>query len=76
MEFEEGELYEVDELPDNKMNKSGNLEWVDDNTLALATETDNEETMLLEFEFSHVRCTDVSYVTETGEVVDSREELS
>jgi len=31
-----GDKYGLDELPENQMNKSGKLEWVSDDVLALA----------------------------------------
>lgn len=61
-EIELGELYEIDELPDNKMNKSGKLEWVADDTLALATGR-----MIYEFEMA-VKCVRIAETTETGEM--------
>ena len=33
-----GETYSLDELPENEMNQSGNIEWVSDDTLALISD--------------------------------------
>lgn len=70
-EFEEGEHYEIDELPENETNKSGKLEWVGDETLALVT----NDGQMVEFWWSHVECTDVKYVDrDTGGIHDTRGE--
>jgi len=67
-EFVEGVVYELDEIPDNEMNNSGKLEVVDkEGTLALV-----HDGQVLEFEHSHIRCTDVKYLTDDGEVVEEK----
>lgn len=65
--IEEGEIYENDELPESDMNNSGKLEIVDrEGTLAARFEN-----KLVEFERTgQVRCTDVKYVGENGDVVE------
>lgn len=60
--IEHGELYTLDQLPENKMNHSGNLEWVNDDTLALATDG-----MVYEFEMA-VKCVRVAETGENGEM--------
>lgn len=67
--IELGELYELDELPDNQMNNSGNLEWVADNTLALAVDG-----MIYEFEMA-AKCKRVAETGDNGEM-NVIEELS
>lgn len=69
-QFKEGEVYRIDELPDNQMNKSGKLEWVDDEQLALCTE-DRQQVILW---FSHVKVKEVKYITEDGKLLDERPE--
>lgn len=68
-EFEVGDEFDLDELPDNEMNPTGeSLEWVGDETLALAT----EDGQLVEFWWSGVEVTDVKYVTDDGDVVNEK----
>lgn len=69
MQFEKGETYAIDELPENQMNNSGKLEWVNDNTLALALGEEHDY-QVVEFEFSHVKAIDVYAIDpDTGERV-------
>jgi hypothetical protein len=62
MEFEIGEMYRTDELPENVMNKSGKLEWVSDNVLALAL----DDGRLIEFEMA-VECTTIAEIDSDGQ---------
>ncbi len=65
MDFETGEHYQIDELPDNELNHSGNLEWVGDDTLVLV-----HDGKQVEFKFSKVQCKDIKYITEDGDLVE------
>ena len=56
-EFNEGEVYELDELPDSEMCNSGKLEMVGDGRLA--GEFDGH---YVTFEWAGVRVTDVTAV--------------
>lgn len=68
-QFEEGEEYSLDELPENQMTNSGKLEWVDDKTLALVT----EDRQMVELWWSSVEVTDVKYVDEDGNLHEERQ---
>lgn len=60
-EFEEGEEYEMDRLPDSDMTPSGNLEMVGDRTYG-ARYGDT----LVTFVVKNVECIDVRGVDEVG----------
>jgi len=63
-EFEVGETYSLEELPENVMNNNGKLEMVGDNLYALAL----PDGRMVEFEMA-VDCTCVWQLdTETGEL--------
>ena len=65
-EFDVGETYSLDELPENVINGNGKLEWLDDNLLALALPDGRQ----IEFEMA-VECTCVWQLDqETGEIED------
>lgn len=75
IEFEEGEVYDMDELPDSTMTKSGNLEWVGDDEDGAILALTTEDGQVVEFHWSHVECTDVKYLDkETGDLYETREE--
>lgn len=65
MNFEEGAVYELDELPESDMTHNGKLELVGDNTLG-AKYGDKYVT----FEWHTVRCTDVTNVSEIAETIE------
>lgn len=64
-EFVEGESYAIDDLPDNDMNKSGELEWVGDGKLGFT-----HDEVVVTFKFSHVEALDVKYLTEDGDLLE------
>lgn len=68
-ELEVGERYALDELPENDLNKSGNLEWVGDNLLVL-----NSDGVVYEFEMA-VECTAIKKLNEDGstDLVEQKE---
>lgn len=66
VDFEEGEEYSLDELPENEMNNSGELEIVDnEGTLALVYDG-----QVVEFRWSGVEVTEVKYLDEDGNLHD------
>ena len=62
MNIELGEKYLPDELPDNDMNNSGELEWVGDDIIALAVDG-----KVYEFKMA-VECTSISKIKPDGEI--------
>lgn len=68
-EFKEGEEYALDELPENDMNNSGNLEWVGDETLVLVHNNQH-----VELWYSSVKVRDVKYINDDGVLEDARPE--
>lgn len=65
-EFDVGEMYSLDELPDNVMNNSGDLEYLGNNLYGLALPDGRH----IEFEMA-VECTCVWQLDrETGEVAE------
>ena len=69
-DIEVGERYVPEELPENQMNQSGKLEWVDDDVFALVCAN-----MIFEFKFA-VECTGFGEITDEGEIVELEGELS
>lgn len=61
--FTEGEEYALDNLPESDMTNSGNLEVVDREGTLAARYGD----VYVEFEWSKVRCTDVTRVSEISQ---------
>jgi len=59
LKFKEGEEYSFEELPDSDMNKNGKLEALGDGRLAA-----RYGEKCVEFEWSKVRCIDVTHVSE------------
>jgi len=67
--FEIGDVYEIDALPENQMNNSGKLQQVGGNLFALWTDDDK----LIELERAGFRVTDVKTLDpDTGEIMASR----
>lgn len=64
MNFNEGAVYKLDELPDSDMTHSGKLELIGDNTLGA-----QYENYYVTFEWHTVRCTDVTHKSEISETI-------
>lgn len=68
-DFEEGEVYAMEDLPDSDMNNSGNLEMVgvEDGNQRLGFRRGDQ---VVTFVWSHVEVVEVKYLGEDGYVHD------
>lgn len=64
-----GDTVPMDELPDNQMNVSGDLEWLGDGVMVLS-----HDDIVYEFTFTHVTCIAVRKMDmDTGKFIEEEE---